>query len=207
LDVMSRRRKDPLRALTEEEKRILLEISRAQSEPAGHVAHAKMVLAVAEGLTYQAAAMAAGRKSNDAVSKLITRFNKEGISALARRHGGGSAPTYGAEERQRILQEFHRQPDREADGTASWSLSTLRGALRQAPGGLAHVSTFTIWKVLHEAGITWQKDRTWCETGKVQRIRKSGVVEVQDIDAEPKKKVDRKGLHSRTVLGAGRAVP
>lgn len=204
---MSRRRKDPLRPLTEEEQRILLEISRAQSEPAGHVARAKMVLAVAEGRTYQAAALAAGRISNDAVSKLIGRFNREGISALEPRHGGGSPATYGPEERKRILQEFHRQPDRTADGTATWSLNTLRRALRQAPDGLPCVSTFTIWKVLHEAGISWQKDRTWCETGKVKRKRKEGIAEVEDPDSEPKKKVDRKGLHARLNIGAGRAVP
>ena len=184
---MSRRRIDPLRPLTEDERSMLLEISRAQSEPASHVARAKMVLAVAEGKTYQAAALAAGRISNDAVSKLVSRFNKEGACALAPRHGGGCAAVYGPEERKRILSEFRRQPDREADGTATWSLTKLREALRQAPDGLARVSTFTIWKVLHEAGISWQKDRTWCETGKVKRKRKDGIVEVEDPDAEQKK--------------------
>jgi transposase len=184
---MSRRRKDPLRPLTEEEHRVLLEISRAQSEPASHVARAKMVLAVADGKTYQAAAIAAGRISNDAVSNLISRFNKEGISALEPRHAPGRVPEYGPDERKRILYEFRRQPDRQADGTATWSLTTLREALRKAPDGLPRVSTFTIWKVLQEAGISWQKDRTWCETGKVKRKRKSGVVEVEDPDCEPKK--------------------
>lgn len=184
---MSRRRKDPLRPLSEEERSVLLEISRAQSEPAVHVARAKIVLAVADGKTYQTAALAAGRKSNDAVSKLISRFNKEGVSALEPHHGAGPVPVYGPEDRKRILSEFRRRPDRGADGTAIWSLSTLRRALRQAPDGLPRVSTYTIWKVLREAGISWQKDRTWCETGKVKRKRKSGVVEVQDPDAEPKK--------------------
>ena len=146
-----------------------------------------MVLAVADGKTYQAAAIAAGRISNDAVSNLISHFNKEGVSALEPRHATGHVPEYGPEERKRILSEFRRQPDRGADGTATWSLTTLQKALRQAPDGLAQVSTFTIWKVLHEAGISWQKDRTWCETGKVKRKRKSGTVEVQDPDAEPKK--------------------
>lgn len=184
---MSYRRKDPLRPLTQEERKMLLEISRAQSEPASHVAHAKMVLAVADGKTYRAAAQAAGHKSNDAVSKLVGRFNKEGVCALEPRYRGRSAVVYGTDERKRILREFHRRPDRQADGTATWSLSTLRLALRQAPDGFAHVSTYTIWKVLHEAGISWQKDRTWCKTGTARRKRKTGIVEVQDPDAEPKK--------------------
>ena len=38
----------------------------------------------------------------------------------------------------------------------------------------------TILRVLHEADLSWQRDRTWCETGVVQRKRKAGVVAVVD---------------------------
>jgi hypothetical protein len=38
------------------------------------------------------------------------------------------------------------------------------------------VSTFTILYTLHEAGYSWQKSRTWCETGKTLR-KKNGRVE------------------------------
>lgn len=184
---MSRRRKDPLRPLTDEEREVLQQIARARSEPASHVARAKMLLAVAGGKTYQAAAEVAGRKSNDSVSQLVSRFNNEGLAALVPRHGGGPAIEYGPTERQRILTEARRTPDREADGTATWSLNTLQRALRQAADGLPKVSTYTIWQVLRDAGFSWQASRTWCETGKVQRKRKAGVVEVSDPDAEAKK--------------------
>lgn len=184
---MSRRRKDPLRPLTDEERAVLTQVARARSEPASHVARAKMLLAVAEGKTYQTAAEAAGRKSNDAVSQLVSRFNQEGLAALAPRHGGGPAVEYGPAERERILVEVRRAPDRERDGTATWTLNTLQRALRQAPDGLPKVSTYTIWRVLHEAGCSWQKSRTWCETGKVKRKRKADIVTVTDPDAEAKK--------------------
>jgi transposase len=184
---MSRRRKDPLRPLTGEEREVLQQIARAGSEPASHVARAKMLLAVAAGKTYQAAAEAAGRKSNDSVSHLVRRFNQEGLAALVPGHGGGPAVEYGPAERERILTEARRTPEREEDGTATWSLNTLQRALRQAPDGLPKVSTYTIWQVLHEAGFSWQRSRTWCETGKVKRKRKAGVVEVVDADAEAKK--------------------
>ena len=55
---MTRRRKDPLRPITLEERAWLERISRATSEPASHVARAKALLAVAAGQTYQAAAAA-----------------------------------------------------------------------------------------------------------------------------------------------------
>src|SRR4051794_28279388 len=79
------------------------------------------------------------------------------------------------------------RPQREPDGTATWSLSLLQKALRKAPDGLARVSTFTIWRTLHEAGLSWQKSRTWCETGIAMRQRKHGVVRVSDPDAAVKR--------------------
>jgi hypothetical protein len=94
---------------------------------------------------------------------------------------------YGTEERKRILDELERQPDGEKDGTATWSLSTLQRALREAPDGLPEVSTYTILCVMHDAGWTWQQDRTWCKTGTVTRKRKGKLVEVTDPEAEPKK--------------------
>jgi transposase len=184
---MTRCRKDPLRPLTEEEREILKQIARARSEPASHVARAKALLAVAEGKTYRAAAQAAGRRSNDAVSQLVSRFNQEGLAALEPRHGGGPAIKYGAVEQARILAEIRRKPDLARDGTATWSLSTLQRSLRQAKDGLPEVSTYTIWVVLQANGFSWQQDSSWCETGKVLRKRKEGVVEVMDPDATPKK--------------------
>jgi len=184
---MSRRKKDPLRKLTSEERTVLEQISRSYNEPAGQVARSKIILAVADGQDYTRAAQAAGRKSGDAVSKLVSRFNQEGIAALVPRHSSGKRPTYTAVEKERILREARRSPDPEKDGAAVWSLSILQRALRQAADGLPKVSTYTIWLVLREAGWRWQQDRTWCETGQVKRKRKEGVVEVQDPDAAPKK--------------------
>jgi len=145
------------------------------------------MLAVADGKTYAEAARAAGRKSRQAVSELISRFNQEGIAAIEPRHGGGPVPTYGASERERVLTEMRRSPDPEQDGTKTWSLTTLQRALRQAPDGLPKVSTYTIWLVLQEAGWSWQKNRTWCDTGTVKRKRKGKTVEVTDPDATAKK--------------------
>jgi len=184
---MTRRQKDPLRALTDEERSVLEQVSRGQSEPASHVARAKVLLAVAGGQSYTDAAKAAGRRSGDAVSHLVARFNQEGVMALEPGHGGGPTIKYGAAEQARILAEVRRKPELAQDGTATWSLSTLQRALRRAEDGLPEVSTYTIWVVLQANGLSWQKDGSWCETGKVQRKRKEGVVEVSDPDAGAKK--------------------
>jgi hypothetical protein len=130
--IMPRRKKDPLRPLTDDEVAALAQLSRSQAAPAVQVARAVMLLAVARGDDYQQAARATGRRSGDAVSHLVARFNAEGLAALTPRHGGGRSPAYDQAARERILREVKRSPTPEADGTATWSLSTLRKAVRGA---------------------------------------------------------------------------
>jgi transposase len=184
---MVRPQKTPLRPLTDHERTTLAQVARSGAERAARVARAKELLAVAAGVSFTEAARAAGRRSGDAVAALVARFNATGLAALTARPGGAPPIQYGPNETDRILREARRAPDRALDGTATWSLTTLQRALRRAPDGLPHVSTFTILRVLHDAGFTWQHDRTWCETGVVQRRRKAGVAEVIDPDAAAKK--------------------
>jgi transposase len=184
---MTRRQTDPLRPLTDDEYEWLLRLARSQAEPAAHVGRAKVLLAVADGASYTDAAKAAGRRSGEAVSRLVSRFNREGIGALEPGHGGGPPTIYADAERERILAEARRKPERDTDGTATWSLSTLQRSLREAYDGLSAVSTHTIWKTLKEAGFDWQKDRSWCQTGVVERKRKGEIVEVTDPDTAAKK--------------------
>jgi transposase len=184
---MPRPPKEALRRLTTAERRELAALRRSRSAPAAEAVRAALLLLVGDGHSYQAAARAAGRRSGDAVAHLVARFNREGLAAVRPRHGGGQPRAYGPAAERRILREARRTPTPEADGTAAWSLATLRRALRAAPDGLPRVSTYTIWRVLRGAGYSSQRDRTWCPTGRVTRRRKAGVVTVTDPDAGPKK--------------------
>jgi transposase len=184
---MSRRQKDPLRALTDEERTDLARLSRSQSAPAAQVARATALLAVAGGQSYLAAARVAGRRHGETVARWVARFNQEGLAAVRPRPGGRPPIRYGDEQQRRILAEVARVPDRERDGTATWSLSLLQKALRGAPDGLPKVSTYTIWRTLHGAAMSWQESRTWCQTGVAVRQRKAGAVEVTDGEAAAKK--------------------
>jgi transposase len=184
---MSRHKKDPLRPFSDSQQQTLQQISRSQTAPAVQVTRAKILLLVAAGSDYQDAAHAVGRRSGEAVSDLVTRFNREGLAALSPRHGGGQSKVYDQTAKERILREYARTPEVEQDGTATWSLSTLQKVLRNAPDGLPNVSTYTLWQVLKEAGQSPQQTRTWCATGTVVRVRKSGPVLVTDPDTEAQK--------------------
>jgi hypothetical protein len=189
---MARPQARPLRSLTPEERDLLEEIAHARSERADRVARARALLALAAGATLTAAASRAGFRSPRGVADLVRRFLREGLQVVAGRHGGGPVINYGPPQQARMLKEFRRTPDREPDGTATWSLSTLQRALRQAPDGLPAVSTFTIFQTLHRAGYSCQKNRTWCHTGTALRKRKrrdgaTEVVKVTDPQADEKR--------------------
>jgi transposase len=185
---MSRWQKGPLRPLSEAERTSLSRLSRSQSAPAAQVARARALLAVAEGQSYTAAAHLVGREVGDTIARWVAGFNRDGLAAVVPHHGGGHQVSYGEAEQRRILAEVARVPERARDGTATWSLTTLRDALRRAQDGLPGISTYTIGRTLHAAGYSWQKGRSWCETGVVVRKRKHGdPVTVTDPDAAAKR--------------------
>ena len=148
----------------------------------------RALLAVAEGQSYTRAAQLVGRHTGDTVARWVAGFNRAGLAAVVPRHGGGHPVCYGEAEQRRILAEVARAPERVRDGTATWSLATLRNALRRAEDGLPGISTYTIGRTLHAAGLSWQKGRSWCEAGVVVRKRKhGGLVTVIDPDAAAKR--------------------
>jgi len=198
---MSRSVAQPLRPLTESERKELERVSRASSETVIHYQRAVALLAVADGMSLIGAAQAAGWKVHDTVTRLIRRFNERGLAALDDLPRSGHPRSYGPTERARIEQELRRSPDLKEDGTATWSLTTLQRSLREAPDGLPEVSTFTILHTIHEAGYTWQKNRTWCKTGFTLHKTKDGVEERYDPYTEEKKLVIERAYMTAERLG------
>jgi transposase len=174
----------PLRALTPEEAQALTRTAKASSERVDVVKRARALLAVRAGQAYTQAAREAGYKSGDSISQLVERFNQQGLAALHIAGGRGRKVQYSAAQRERILSELQRTPDRRDDATATWSLKTLERALRKE--ALPRVSASTIREVLHEAGYRFGKTRTWCPTGTAVRKRPEGPVTVQDPKAGEK---------------------
>ncbi len=133
-----------------------------------------------------------GRGQHEPVGVPVQRA---GAGGVAHRAGAGRTATYGVGERSRVVTTAQWTPDREQDGTATWSLSTLERAARSA--GLPRIGATTIRRVLRAAGSSYQRTRTWCPTGTAVRTRKSGPVRVIDPDTE------KKGAH-RTGVSASR---
>jgi transposase len=173
-----------LRPLSQAEQQALQRVAKASSERVDTVRRAKALLVVAAGESFTQAGKLAGL-SREGVSQLVERFNQRGLAVLVITPGRGRKPTYGVQERTRVVQEARRQPDRMSDQTATWSLKLLQRALRRA--GLPAIGSTTIGRILHEEGYSQQRDRTWCETGTAYRVRKDGIYRVRDPHAQEKK--------------------
>jgi transposase len=177
--------REPLRRLSRAERTALQRIANSTSERVDQVRRAAALLAVSRTGVFIQAAREAGLHSGTTVADLVARFNRHGMAAVRIARGRGRRPTYAARARAHIVATAQRQPDRRADGTASWSLSSLQRTLRRA--GFPQVGTSTIRRVLQDAGSSYQRTRTWCPTGTALRKRKAGVVTVVDPNTEVKR--------------------
>jgi transposase len=182
---VARPQQETLRALTPAEASTLGRVSQASSERVDRVRRATAVLAVAQGVSFADAARRAGLRSSTTVAELVGRFNQGGLGALTIAAGRGRKPTYDAAARGQIVATAQRAPDRQRDGTATWSLTTLQRTVRRE--GWTQIGATTIRRVLHAAGSSYQRNRSWCPTGTAQRKRKTGVVTVVDPQTEQKR--------------------
>ncbi len=117
----------------------------------------------------------------------MSRFNAEGIAALEPRHGGGSGAVDGPVERERIVRAVRRTPERSVERSAQGSLPLLQRVLQTALDGFPALRIDTLWRVLHAAGLSWQRNRSWCETGQAVRQRQPGTVRVTERAPAAKK--------------------
>jgi transposase len=145
--------REPLRRLRSTERAALQRMAKSRSERADYVRRATALLAVARTGVFIHAAREAGLRSGTTVADLVARFNRVGLAAVRIASGRGRKATYLLSARAQIVSTAQREPDRRLDGTATWSLSTLRHALRRS--GLPCVGTSTIRRVLQEAGSSY----------------------------------------------------
>ncbi len=181
---MGRPVQEGLRSFSKPEEQELQRVVKATSERVDSMRRAKALLAVAAGKSRTAAGQEAGL-SREGVTQVVKGFNQRGLDILSIATGRGRKPTYTSKQRARIVRELQREPDREVDQTATWSLMTLRRALREMD--LPEIAAETIRAVLHEAGYSYQRTRTWVHTGYALRKRKSGTVRTYDPETPEKK--------------------
>src|SRR5438874_512389 len=94
---MSRRRKDPLRDLTEDERASLEQLGRATSAPAALVTRARALLAVADGCSY-----------TEAARRVVVPHGAGTAAAQARR---GRSPRSGRDGKKGLIEQAYTQTE------------------------------------------------------------------------------------------------
>jgi transposase len=93
------------------------------------------------------------------VRKVIHEFNERGMNSLRPRYRGGRPRRITAEQRQRIVAVAGARPDSQGVPLTRWSLPRLSVYL--ADEGIVEVSARHLGWLLAQAGLSFQRTRTW----------------------------------------------
>src|SRR5580658_9547170 len=125
--------------LTPEQREDLQRWAQSRTLPAGDVFRARLILALADGMSYREIERKLGA-SAPTVSKWKTRFEEGGIEGLQGRHHGSKPRCATPSIQARIIRRAQEKP---ADGSTHWSCRKLSEDLG--------VSKSTVQRVLAQA--------------------------------------------------------
>ena len=120
---------------------------------------AQIVLLSAQGMTVAAIAKVAFT-SEDRVRDVIRNFNADGFASLCPRYKGGRPPKFSLPQRREIKNIAKSRPAEHDLPFSTWSLSKL-GEFLAAAGVVDDISHESLWVLLREEGVSFQRLKTW----------------------------------------------
>jgi transposase len=93
------------------------------------------------------------------VRRVIAEFNERGLDSLRPEFGGGRPRRITDAERERIVAVAGARPDSQGFAATRWSLRRLAAHLAEAEG--ICVSPAHLGRILDEAGLSFQRTRSW----------------------------------------------
>lgn len=150
-----------LRELTKEERKEIVRLSKAHSEPASLVRRASVIQAMVEDRTL--APSQAGRKAGYATDSTgiawVKRFNAEGVAGLKDRNRPGKPRIHSEEVRSQLVSLALQKPRTLGYPYTLWTLERLQVAFGERHG--VHLSDSTIWVWLDNEGLKWKRQQSW----------------------------------------------
>src|SRR4051794_41170363 len=125
-----------LREVTEEERAELTRWAQSRTMPSGDVVRARLILALADGLTYSRIEERLGI-SRPTIARWKGRFEKDGMAGLEPRHNGSEPRTVTPAVQARVLRKTTRKPE---DGSTHWSCRKMA-----AVAGVGKSTVQRIW--------------------------------------------------------------
>ena len=146
-----------VRAVSEEERKTLVQMARSHTLGAGLVRRAQIVLHALEGLK----APEIGARMNlggVTVRHWLKRFNACGLPGLEEDVRSGRPPTYSAEQRSAVINAALTRPADLGLPFACWTLDRLVAYLSQQ--GIA-MRRSRISEIFIQEGLKWRHEETW----------------------------------------------
>lgn len=107
------------------------------------------------------------------VRRIIHSFNKKGIDGIRPQYRGGRPPTFTEQQRQVVVELAESRPKDLGYPLSQWSLSQLQIVLIKKKK-IPYISRPTIRTILREAGLTYQRTKTWKQSNDPQFDKKNG---------------------------------
>lgn len=169
-----------VRRLTDEEGRQLQRIVRrggGKSEVnVVRYRRAMVVLASAGGNTVEVIARLV-QTSPDRVREMIHRFNDMGMNSLDPQWAGGRPRRITTEDEAFIIKTAKERPTKVGRPFTHWSVRKLRGYLANNPVRRIKIGKERLRQILDEAGVTFQKTKTWKESNDPEKEEKLDRIE------------------------------
>jgi transposase len=106
------------------------------------------------------------------VRRILHSFDKEGIDGIRPNYQGGRPFTFSERQRRAVVELAESRPKDLGYPLTQWSLSQIQLVLIKEKK-LSYISRPTIRTILKEAGLSYQRTKTWKESNDVRFEKKT----------------------------------
>ncbi|MDD5015015.1 MAG: helix-turn-helix domain-containing protein [Atribacterota bacterium] len=96
----------------------------------------------------------------------------QGVDGIRSNYQGGRPPTFNEEQRRAVVELAENHPKDLGYPLSQWSLSQIQLVLIKEKK-ISYISRPTIRTILKEAGLTYQRTKTWKQSNDPHFIKKS----------------------------------
>jgi len=110
--------------------------------------------------------------SNLQVRRILHSFDRNGINGIRPDYQGGCPPTFNERQRRAVVELAESRPKDLGYPLSQWSLQQLQLVLIKEKK-LSYISRPTIRTILKEAGLSYQRTKTWKQSDDVRFEKKT----------------------------------
>jgi transposase len=147
-----------LRALTDEEARVIGKLVRSQTASVRLVQRAKIVHLASQGKTIPQITAELGCAPN-VVRKWFKCFEAQGLAGLEDAPRSGAPARYTAEQKAQVVAAALTRPQDLGLAYHSWTFERLAAYVQEQLG--LPIKKTRIFEILHAEGLRWRKQESW----------------------------------------------